>query len=314
MRQAILIALLLVAAAAPVAAQISGFYGVGASLPATCFTSQTFFLTSAAAGANWYGCTSTNTWTVMSGSGGTAPAIGGTITGGTINNILFVNPGATFAQIAAVNSAVLVTNGSGVPSESTTLPSGLTIPSPAFTGTASGGNLVIASSPGAGIAHFAGSTQAVTSSAVVSADLNITTTTCTNQFVRAITSSAGGTCQSVAAADLPNINVLISTSGPVTDPGNSADYQFNNGSGALTFNLPDGVAGLQRCYRNQTGKTGAITIAVTTSNAIDLNGANGTTSTGTLVSGGALGDAVCLVSDAAHHWHAYVQRGTWTNN
>ena len=39
------------------------------------------------------------------------------------------------SYVTPVNSAVLVTNGSGVPSESTTLPSALTIPSPALTGT-----------------------------------------------------------------------------------------------------------------------------------------------------------------------------------
>jgi hypothetical protein len=118
----------------------------------------------------------------------------------------------------------------------------------------------------------------------------------------------------LTAGQMPAVPVTISTSGAVTDPGGVADYQFNNASGALTFNLPAGVAGQQRCYRNATGKSGAITIAVTTSNAIDLNGANGTTTTGTLVSGGALGDAVCLVSDATNHWYAYIQKGTWTNN
>ncbi len=99
----------------------------------------------------------------------------------------------------------------------------------------------------------------------------------------------------------------------VTDPGNSADYQFNNAAGALTFNVPVGVAGLQRCYRNATGKTGVITLQMATSNTVDKDGANGS-SAGTLVSGGALGDAACLISDAPNHWYAYVQKGTWTNN
>jgi hypothetical protein len=107
---------------------------------------------------------------------------------------------------------------------------------------------------------------------------------------------------------------LTSTSGPVADPGGFSVFQYNNASGALTFDLPAGVANYQRCYRNATGKTGVITIAVTTSNTIDLNGTNGTATTGTLVSGGAAGDAVCLVSDATNHWYAYVQKGTWTNN
>lgn len=108
--------------------------------------------------------------------------------------------------------------------------------------------------------------------------------------------------------------VLTSTSGPVADPGGSSAFQFNNASGALTFNLAAGVTGYQRCYRNATGKSGSITVAVTTSNAIDLNGANGTSGTGTLVSGGALGDAVCLESDVANHWYATASSGTWTNN
>lgn len=124
----------------------------------------------------------------------------------------------------------------------------------------------------------------------------------------------GGDASGISTNAVIRPGVTISTSGPVADPGGSSAYLYNNAAGALTFNLPDGVVGFQRCYRNATGKSGAITIAVTTSNAIDYNGANGTTTTGTLVSGGALGDAVCLVADAAHHWYAYVQRGSWTNN
>jgi len=158
-------------------------------------------------------------------------------------------------------------------------------------GTIACASCVVASSPGAGIARFAGGTQAATS-AELSGD--------------AITS--GSNVVTVKPG------TLISTSGPVADPGGSSAFQFNNASGALTFSLPAGVVGLQRCYRNATGKSGVITIAVTTSNTIDLNGANGTTSTGTLVSGGALGDAVCLNSDATNHWYAWVNKGTWTNN
>lgn len=114
------------------------------------------------------------------------------------------------------------------------------------------------------------------------------------------------------SAGLPT--VLISTSGPVTDPGGATAYQFNNAAGALTFNLPAGVAGYRRCYQNAVSRTGAITIAVTTSNAISLSGVNGTSGTGTLVSSGAAGDSICLVSDATNHWYANVLSGMWTNN
>jgi hypothetical protein len=38
----------------------------GVSLPGTCAVGQTFFKTNASAGGNFYGCTSTNTWTAQS--------------------------------------------------------------------------------------------------------------------------------------------------------------------------------------------------------------------------------------------------------
>ena len=57
-----------------------------------------------------------------------------TIVGGATNSILYQN-GGVFGEIGVVGNSVLVTNVSGVPSEATTLPSGLTIPSPTFTGT-----------------------------------------------------------------------------------------------------------------------------------------------------------------------------------
>lgn len=47
---------------------------------------------------------------------------------------LFYNNGGVFAALATTNNGVLVTNGSGGPSVSTTLPSGLAIPSPTVTG------------------------------------------------------------------------------------------------------------------------------------------------------------------------------------
>ncbi len=42
----------------------------GAAVPATCSVGEMFYLTAAAAGANLYGCTSANTWTLESAAGG----------------------------------------------------------------------------------------------------------------------------------------------------------------------------------------------------------------------------------------------------
>ena len=62
-----------------------------------------------------------------------------TINGAAQNSIgYYANTGTTISGIAPANNSVLVTSGSGVPSESTTLPSGLTIPGPTFSGIVTG--------------------------------------------------------------------------------------------------------------------------------------------------------------------------------
>lgn len=58
---------------------------------------------------------------------------GGTVTASPQNSVAYfssVGTTATVSGMSIVNNAVLVTNGSGVPSESTTLPANLTIPTP----------------------------------------------------------------------------------------------------------------------------------------------------------------------------------------
>lgn len=44
--------------------------GSGNTLPATCVVGQQFFKTNATAGQNLYGCTATNTWTVLGDGSG----------------------------------------------------------------------------------------------------------------------------------------------------------------------------------------------------------------------------------------------------
>src|ERR1051326_9051967 len=57
--------------------------------------------------------------------------------------------------------------------------------------------------------------------AVVSADLNITTTTCTNQFIRSLSSGAVGTCATVTNSDLSSATITLNagTSTGYTAPG-----------------------------------------------------------------------------------------------
>lgn len=43
-------------------------FKTGTSLPAACRTGEAFFLTTAPAGSNWYGCVATNTWALQGGA------------------------------------------------------------------------------------------------------------------------------------------------------------------------------------------------------------------------------------------------------
>jgi len=82
----------------------------GSSLPATCMASigQVFFLTSASAGANLYGCTATNTWTVQGGSATIAGSIStGQICYGSASNTCAGSAGLTFSDAANIRLATL---------------------------------------------------------------------------------------------------------------------------------------------------------------------------------------------------------------
>lgn len=121
----------------------------------------------------------------------------------------------TFALTSQLNSGT-------VTSVATTTPiTGGTITS---TGTIACSTCVTSSSPGAGVAHFAGSTQEVTSSAVVNADLSgqvglahggtnadLSATGGTSQFLKQATSGAAITVARPACSDLSNAATSCST-------------------------------------------------------------------------------------------------------
>jgi trimeric autotransporter adhesin len=97
-------------------------------------------------------------------------------------------------------------------------------------------------------------------------------------------------------------------------------YTFNQegtAATAVTYTLPTPAAGKQYCIKNSyngsAANTGVLTLAVATpgTHFIIYNGTKGT-STGTITSGGAAGDAMCAVAISATLWEAYVQVGTWT--
>jgi len=109
--------------------------------------------------------------------------------------------------------------------------------------------------------------------------------------------------------------VTIHTDGsPYTMKGITGFY-YNNTASTYNWVLDQPAIGKQYCFGNYTARTGALTITSTTGVYIVYKGANGTVTTGTLVSGGAAGDFVCLVgTDSTHYMVAGAGYGTFTNN
>jgi fibronectin-binding autotransporter adhesin len=169
------------------------------------------------------------------------------------------------------------------------------------------------SSGGVTNAMLAGSIATSKLASLQGSDSNVLTAgTISGTGATLCTDSNGGATTSGCSSGGGEVPVTVAPTGPVSDPGGPYDYLFNNSGGALTFNLPAAVAGMQRCYGNSVGTTGAITITAASGNTIALLGAN-SAAAGSLTSGGAAGDGLCLASDAANHWMAYPESGTWSN-
>jgi hypothetical protein len=185
-------------------------------------------------------------------------------------------------------------------------------------------NVVNATSPGVGIAHFAGSTQTLTSSLIVAADITSATITGT-QIASSIALAGSPTTTSQALCDnSTNIattayanlacSVIKSSGSPLTMTGNSG-YYYNDTASAYTFQLDAPVLGKTYCFANRKARSSAITVKATTSVTIYYKGVAGTVTTGTLVSGGAAGDAICVVGTDTTTYEALgAGQGTWTNN
>lgn len=230
-------------------------------------------------------------------------------------NGLTINGGTSNITLQQYQDAVCFSDGTnyicGVPDVAGTA---ITL-TPAVTGiTIACPTCIVASSPGAGLAHFAGSTQTVTSSAVVSADLNITTTTCSSQFVSAISSGGVGTCSGLTAAEIPVT--------PLATPGTSITLSGPRGwavcTSTCTVTLPVPSAGYEFCIVNDNNVSTAITLAALGSSAMYENSARtayGTAGTGTLVVAAALKNKVCVLGrDSTHYLLMSADGGAITVN
>jgi hypothetical protein len=85
---------------------------VGTTAPTKCTVGQVFFDSDATAGSNWFGCTTTDNWTLLGGGSGLSDP-------GT-NGILVRNgAGTTSARTLTAGTGITVTNGTGVSSNPT---------------------------------------------------------------------------------------------------------------------------------------------------------------------------------------------------
>jgi hypothetical protein len=117
-----------------------------------------------------------------------------------------------------------------------------------------------------------------------------------------------------ALAYSPPVSVISTSGSPYTLSG-SAGFYWNNTGSAFNWVLNTPTVGTQYCFGNYVGQTGILTITSTTSVYIVYKGVNGTMTTGTLVSGGAIGDQVCMVGiDSTHYMVIGAGQGSWTNN
>jgi hypothetical protein len=149
-----------------------------------------------------------------------------------------------------------------------------------------------------------------------------------NSEVAALTIKGATQAVQMNSATYANCGAL-STSSNVIGCGAGPVPLTTGGSGSLTgsygyyvctttcsITLPTPAAGDQFCVRNDSAVTTVITIAAITSVQFEKTTYNGygTVTTGTMVSGGALGDKVCLIGRDATHYLVGSFVGTWTNS
>jgi hypothetical protein len=109
--------------------------------------------------------------------------------------------------------------------------------------------------------------------------------------------------------------VTLSATTPATVAGSG--YWLNNTASPWTANLPtvtSATVGAQYCVGNAAARASAVTIQLPASTYMYYKGVIGGAA-GTLVSGGAAGDIVCVVAiDTTHYQALGTGNGTWTNN
>lgn len=302
--------------------------GSGTVLPATCTPGQTFFKSDSVL---VYTCTATNTWTVLGSGGGggtnctaSTPSFSATPTFSLAANPCVIIPGVMSAPV----TAVVWTNTTAGQRFSVT-----------WTQPSSGGPYAVTyggSTFGTcGIGGGANSTILqnfqVQPDGTTVRGVDCLTSESYAEYVEAALPSFGKAgsdlVQGNSATHTPYCNYnnggWVPCSGGPTPlaTGTSTTLLAPRGyyvcTGACTVAVPVPAAGYEFCVFNTTNVAGAITLSALGSSARYENSARtayGTAGTGTLVSGGAVGDKVCLLGLDSTHYLTASFTGTWVAN
>ena len=121
--------------------------------------------------------------------------------------------------------------------------------------------------------------------------------------------SVGGAGGSAPAS--PTIPLTIGASGSIT--GSNGYYVCTS---TCSITLPTPGAGYQFCIRNDNAVTTVITILAISGVQFEKTtfATYGTVTTGTMVSGGAVGDKICLIGRDSTHYLVGSFVGTWINS
>lgn len=107
------------------------------------------------------------------------------------------------------------------------------------------------------------------------------------------------------------------TAGSSCTAGGGSTYCVCTTTCTITIPVPTTTPVSTYCAYNDNNVSTVITLAAIGSSARYENTARtayGTAGTGTLVSGGAVGDKVCIVGRDATHYNTLTSQGTWTAN